>query len=168
MSLSTTSSHFLNTPRDKDSITSLGSMFQCLNTLFTFHEEIPPGIQSKPALVQFEAVSLSSITCCLRRGLHAPHCSLLSGSGRKRSSLSSASSSSDWTASAPSATPHRPCFLVPAPASLLFSEIVPAPQCPSCHERPKAAHRTRDVGSPELSTGDKHFPRPVGHTDQPH
>jgi len=33
MSLSTTSPHFLNTSRDCDSTTSLGSLFQCLTTL---------------------------------------------------------------------------------------------------------------------------------------
>jgi len=33
MSLSTTSKRFLNTSRDGDSTTSLGSLFQCLTTL---------------------------------------------------------------------------------------------------------------------------------------
>ena len=33
MSLSTTSEQFLNTSRDSDSTTSLGSLFQCLTTL---------------------------------------------------------------------------------------------------------------------------------------
>jgi len=42
MSLSGTSTGLLNTLRDGDSTTSLGSLFQCLTTLFS--EEIFPNL----------------------------------------------------------------------------------------------------------------------------
>ena len=54
MSQSATSTRFLNPSRDGDSTTALGSLFQCLTTL---SKEIFPNIQSKPPLMQLEAVS---------------------------------------------------------------------------------------------------------------
>ncbi|KAK4825624.1 LOW QUALITY PROTEIN: hypothetical protein QYF61_001304 [Mycteria americana] len=54
MSLSTTSTCLLNTSRDGDSTTSLGSLFQCLTTLL-----------SKPPLVQLEAISSYPMACSL-------------------------------------------------------------------------------------------------------
>ena len=65
MSLSATSTHLLNTSRDGDSTTSLGSLFQCLTTLSG--EEIFPNTQSKPPLVQLEAISSRPIACYLGR-----------------------------------------------------------------------------------------------------
>ena len=59
MSLNTTSKHFLNTSRDADKTTFLGSLFQCLNT---FGEEIFPGIHPESSLVQLEAILPSPIT----------------------------------------------------------------------------------------------------------
>ncbi|KAK4831073.1 hypothetical protein QYF61_015271 [Mycteria americana] len=63
MSLSTSSKRLLNTSRDGDSTTSLGSLFQCLITLFS--EVKFPNIQSKPPLAQLEAISSRPITCYL-------------------------------------------------------------------------------------------------------
>ena len=63
MSLSTTSTHLLNTSRDGDSTTSLGSLFQYFDNPFS--EEIFPNIQSKPPLVQLEAIFSRPVTCYL-------------------------------------------------------------------------------------------------------
>ena len=53
----------LNTSRDGDSTTSLGSLFQCLTTLSV--KTIFPNIQPKPPLAQHEAISSCPITCYL-------------------------------------------------------------------------------------------------------
>jgi len=63
MSLGATSTHLLNTFRSGDSTTSLGSLFQCLITLFG--EEIFPNIQSKPPLTQLETVPFCPVACYL-------------------------------------------------------------------------------------------------------
>ncbi|KAK4814535.1 hypothetical protein QYF61_022254 [Mycteria americana] len=60
---STTSTRLLNTSRDGDSNTSLGSLFQGLTTLSV--KKIFPNIQSKPPMVQLEAISSCPITCYL-------------------------------------------------------------------------------------------------------
>jgi len=52
----------LNTSRDGDSAISLGSLFQCLNTL---SEKIFPNIQSESPLAQFEAIPSCPITSYL-------------------------------------------------------------------------------------------------------
>ena len=57
------STHLLKTSRDGDSTTSLGSLFQCLTTLFG--EESFPNVQSKAPLAQLEAISSHSVTCYL-------------------------------------------------------------------------------------------------------
>jgi len=49
---------FFNISRDDGSTTSLGSLFQCLSTLFS-------NIQSKSPLMQLEAISFSSKEKCL-------------------------------------------------------------------------------------------------------
>jgi len=59
MSLSTTSKQFLNTSRDGDSTTSLGSLFQCLKTLC---KEVFPDIQPKLTLVQLKAIFPHPVT----------------------------------------------------------------------------------------------------------
>ena len=61
MSLSTTSKQFLNTSRDGDSTTSLGSPFQCLTALNI--KNFFPDIQPKLTLVQLETISLRPVTC---------------------------------------------------------------------------------------------------------
>ena len=55
------STRFLNPSSDDDSTTSLGSQFQCLTTLSV----IFPNIQSKPPLMQLEAISCHPITSYL-------------------------------------------------------------------------------------------------------
>ena len=61
MSLSTTSRHFLNTFRDGDSTTSLGSPFQCLAALSV--KKFFPDIQPKLTLAQLETTSPHPVTC---------------------------------------------------------------------------------------------------------
>ena len=61
MSLSTTSKRFLNTSRDGDSTTSLGSLSQCLTTLSV--KKVFPDIQPKLTLVQLQAISPHPVTC---------------------------------------------------------------------------------------------------------
>ena len=63
MSWSAISTRFLNTSRNGDSTTFLGSLFQRL--YYSFNKEIFPNIQSKPPLTQFEAIASHSITCYL-------------------------------------------------------------------------------------------------------
>ena len=55
MSRSVTSTCLLNTSRDGDSTTSLGSLFQCLTTLSV--KKFFPNIQSEPPLMQLEAIA---------------------------------------------------------------------------------------------------------------
>ena len=69
MSLSATPTHLLNTSRDGDPTTSLGSLLQCLITLPA--NKIFPNIQSKPPLAQLEAVSSHLITCYLGKETNA-------------------------------------------------------------------------------------------------
>jgi len=57
------STRFLNTSRDGDSTTSLGSLFQCLTTLSV--KNFFPNIQSKPPLTQPEAVASRPIASYL-------------------------------------------------------------------------------------------------------
>ena len=52
-SLSATSPHFLNTSRDSDSTTSLGSLCHCLTAL---SEEMFPNTQPEFALAQLQAI----------------------------------------------------------------------------------------------------------------
>ncbi|KAK4823572.1 hypothetical protein QYF61_003576 [Mycteria americana] len=61
MSRSATATCFLNSSRDGDSTTSLGSLFQC----FPCSEEIFPNIQPEPPLVQLEAISSCPIASYL-------------------------------------------------------------------------------------------------------
>jgi len=63
MSQSATSTRFLNTSRDGDSTTSLGSLFQCLTTLSV--KKFFPNIQSKPTLMQLEVIASCPITSYL-------------------------------------------------------------------------------------------------------
>ena len=64
-SLSATSPQFLNTSRDSDSTTSLGSLCQCPTTLT--EKNFVPNIQPEPPLVQLEAIPshpLNPATSC--------------------------------------------------------------------------------------------------------
>jgi len=62
MSLSITSTRLLNTSKDGDFTTSLGSLFERLITLDNpFSEEILPNIQRKSPLVQPEAICYTVI-----------------------------------------------------------------------------------------------------------
>ncbi|KAK4811306.1 hypothetical protein QYF61_023358 [Mycteria americana] len=63
MSQSATSTRLLNTSRDGDSTTSLGSLFQCLTTLSV--KKFFPNIHSKPLLTQLEAISSHPIASYL-------------------------------------------------------------------------------------------------------
>ena len=54
----------LNTSRDRDSTTPLGSPFQCLTTLSS--EKILPNIQPYPPVAKLESFSLCPITCHTR------------------------------------------------------------------------------------------------------
>ena len=61
MSLSTTSKRFLNTSRDGDSTTSLGSLIPVVNNPFC--KEVLPDIQPKLTLAQLQAISPHPVTC---------------------------------------------------------------------------------------------------------
>lgn len=58
-----------------------------------------------------------------------------------------------WTTSYPSVTPHQSSFLVHSPASLHFSEYIPATQYASFNKKPTTEHCIQVVALPELSTG---------------
>lgn len=58
------STHCFSPSRDADSMTSLGNPFQCLTT---YHEEILHDNQSMSPLAQLKTISMSSITCHLRK-----------------------------------------------------------------------------------------------------
>ena len=64
MSLSTMSTHLLNTSRDGDSATFLGSLFQCLTTLPVKKFFLISNLNL--TWVQLEAVSSCRITCYLK------------------------------------------------------------------------------------------------------
>lgn len=64
-SVGATSIHFLNTSRSRDSTTSWAA---CLMLDCPFCEEIVTDVQSKPTLVQVEAVGLLPISCHLQKG----------------------------------------------------------------------------------------------------
>jgi len=63
MAISTTSAYLLNTSRDGDSTTSLGSLFQSMIILSV--KKFFPNILPKPPVTQLEAVSSHPITCYL-------------------------------------------------------------------------------------------------------
>ena len=54
---------FLNTSRNGDSATSLGSLFQCLTILSV--KKVFPNSQAKPPLMQLEAIASHPITSYL-------------------------------------------------------------------------------------------------------
>ncbi|KAK4814264.1 hypothetical protein QYF61_012819 [Mycteria americana] len=96
-----------------------------------------PNIQSKPPLVQLEAISSCPITCYLGEETN-PHIST---------------------------TSFQTSALDPSPASLPFSGHAPAPQCLSCSGGPKTEHSIRGAASPVPGVqGHDHFPSPAGHT----
>jgi len=101
----------------------------------SFSKEIFPNIQSKPPLMQLEALSSRPITSYL---------------GEETNTYL--------------ATTSFQVFVDLSPASLPFFGHAPAPQCPSCSEGSKTKHSNRGVTSPVLSSGDDQFPSPDGHT----
>lgn len=128
---------FLSTTSLKHhSITSLGGPFQCLFNFLTL--SVKKFFLIPNLILPWHNLRLLQVSHHLTpetRGWHAPCWSLLSGR----------------TAPTPSAAAQRSCFLVPALASLLFSE-------PSCHEGPKTMNSTQGMGWPELSIGGQALP----------
>ena len=152
----------MNTSRDGDFSTPLGSLCHCLSTLaekkwFLTQNLNLPWCNLKP---------LPLILSLLpgRRGQPPPHHNLLSGSCREGWGLPWASSSPDWTIPVPSATPHKTC----APDLSQF-------QCPSL-DMLQGLKFFLLVKSPKLNTvlevqphqswvqWDNHLPAPAGCT----
>jgi len=75
MLLSAMSTRLLNTSRDGDLTTSLGSLFQCLTTLSV--KNFFPNIRPKPALAQLEAIFSCPVTCYLGKQTN-PHLATIS------------------------------------------------------------------------------------------
>ncbi|KAJ7412155.1 hypothetical protein WISP_98814 [Willisornis vidua] len=98
-----------------------------------FHEEAVPNIQSKPSLVQLEAVSSCLITCYFREETD-PHLATSSFQGVVKSEevpLESPFLQAE-APPAPSAAPHQTCAPDPSSALLPFTGHIPAPECLSC------------------------------------
>ncbi|KAK4825008.1 hypothetical protein QYF61_022954 [Mycteria americana] len=144
MSLSTSSKRPLNTSRDGDSTTSLGSLFQCLITL-----------SSKPPLAQLEAISSCPITCYLGEETD-PHLSTTSFQAVVESDKVS----------------PQPPFLqakqsqLPQPLLIrLLLQTLHQLRCPSLYML-QYLNIPLVVGGPKLNTvfeGHDHFPSPAGH-----
>ncbi|KAK4828298.1 hypothetical protein QYF61_024963, partial [Mycteria americana] len=153
MSLSTSSKRPLNTSRDGDSTTSLGSLFQCLITL-----------SSKPPLAQLEAISSCPITCYLGEETD-PHLSTTSFQVVEESDEVS----------------PQPPFLqakqsqLPQPLLIrLLLQTLHQLRCPSLYTL-QHLNVPLVVGGPKLNTvfevrphqcrvqGHNHFPSPAGH-----
>ena len=143
MSLSTTSTHRLNTSRDGDSTTSLGSLFQCLTTLlvkfFLLSNLNLPWCNLRP-------FPLVLSTCYLREETNSHLATTFfqvvveSDKVSPQSPLLQAKlfdSSLNHS--------HMTCSPDPSPASLPFSGHAPATQCPSCTEGPKTEHSIQGV-----------------------
>ncbi|KAK4814188.1 hypothetical protein QYF61_011911 [Mycteria americana] len=109
-----------------------------------FSEVKFPNIQSKPPLVQLEAISSRPITSYL-------------GEETDPTSLQPPFRLNNPV---PSAHPHQTCSPDPSPASLPFSGLVPAPQCLSCSGRPKTERSIQGAASP-VPTFQPLFPKPV-------
>lgn len=106
MSLSTTSEHFLNTSRDSDSITSLGSLYHCLTTLaekkfFLTSNFSHPWHNLRP-------FPLVLLLLCGRRDQPPLHHNLLSGSYRELQGLPWATCSPHKTCASDSSQLHCP------------------------------------------------------------
>ncbi|KAK4829101.1 hypothetical protein QYF61_002052 [Mycteria americana] len=153
MSLSTSSKRPLNTSRDGDSTTSLGSLFQCLITL-----------SSKPPLAQLEAISSCPITCYLGEETN-PHLS---------------TTSFQVVVESDEVSPQPP-FLqakqsqLPQPLLIrLLLQTLHQLRCPSLYAL-QYLNIPLVVGGPKLNTvfevrphqcrvqGHNHFPSPAGH-----
>ncbi|KAK4829728.1 hypothetical protein QYF61_006189 [Mycteria americana] len=153
MSLSTSSKRPLNTSRDGDSTTSLGSLFQCLITL-----------SSKPPLAQLEAISSCPITCYLGEETD-PHLS---------------TTSFQVVVESDEVSPQPP-FLqakqsqLPQPLLIrLLLQTLHQLRCPSLYAL-QHLNVPLVVGGPKLNTvfevrphqcrvqGHNHFPSPAGH-----
>ncbi|KAK4826991.1 hypothetical protein QYF61_013091 [Mycteria americana] len=153
ISLSTSSNRPLNTSRDGDSTTSLGSLFQCLITL-----------SSKPPLAQLEAISSCSITCYLGEETD-PHLS---------------TASFQVVVESDEVSPQPP-FLqakqsqLPQPLLIrLLLQTLHQLRCPSL-DTLQHLNVSLVVGGPKLNTvfevrphqcrvqGHNHFPSPAGH-----
>ena len=112
MSLSVTYTFFLNTSRDRDSITFLSNQFWCITTLsemriFLISNLNLPWCSWRP----FPVILLLLPG---RRGWLPPRCNLLSGSCSEQFGLPWASSSPDWTVPVLSDTHHKTCAADPS------------------------------------------------------
>jgi len=105
MSLSDKSPHVLNTSRDSDSSTSLGSLFQCITT--PSENNFFPNILTEPPFAQVKAITSGPIAVIGEKRLTPTHHQLLPGSCREKWGLPWASLSSDWIIPVPSAAPHH-------------------------------------------------------------
>ena len=143
MSLSAMSIHLLNTSRDGDSTTSLGSLFQCFISL---------------SVMKFFRISNLNLPWCNLRLLplvlllvtweNRPTATLLTASFQvlvEWWDLPTASSSPDWTTLVGL---HRTCSPEPSLSSLQFFGHATAPEYLSCSDGPKTEHSIQHVVSP--------------------
>jgi len=133
MSLSATSTHALNTSRDGDSTTSLGSLFQYLTAIsekkcFQISKLNLPWHILKPFLLFLSLIIWEK----------RPTPTLPQPSFRQLSRFVEVSLEPPphWTIPVPSATSHKMCAPDPSSASLSFSGHAPWPQCLSSSEGP--------------------------------
>ena len=127
MSLSTTSTLFLNTSRNSNSTTSLGSLFQCLITLY----------MKKFFLIPSLGLPWCNLTCHWEKGPMLSLMNFLLFSCREGWVLPSVSCSPNKTAPIHSVVPSMSCFLVLLPALMLLSACAWATQSPFCSEGSK-------------------------------
>ena len=119
-------------------------------------EGIFPDTQSKPVLVQLEAVCPCLIACYLGEETNTR---LTTTSFQVVVESNEASPQSTFLQTEQPQFPqllltgHRTCSPDPWSASLPSSGHAPAPKHPSCSDGPKTAHSTRGAASPVPSTG---------------
>ncbi|KAK4826388.1 hypothetical protein QYF61_008059, partial [Mycteria americana] len=163
MSLSTSSKHLLNTSRDGDSTTSLGSLFQCLITLSVKKNFLISSLNVP--LVQLEAISFCPITCYLGEETD-PHLST--------TSFQVVVESNKVSPQPPLLQAKQPQFPQPLLIKLLLQTLHQL-RCPSL-DTLQHLNVSLVVGGPNLNTvfkmrppqcrvqGHDHFPTPAGHT----
>lgn len=133
MAPSVTFTHHLNTSRDGVFPTDLGSLFRCLiNPQCSSFPKYP--IQTSPGAL--EAVPSCS-GCCLGKQTDPPTWHQPPSREKHKGIRSLPSLILARLNMPPSAVFPQTC----AAALVLFSGQAPAPQCFSCHERPRAGHR---------------------------
>ena len=133
-----TASRFLNTSRDSDSTTSLGSLFQGFTMLSEKKFFLTSNLNPPPAPVQLETIPSSPIASYVGEEADSP-------------SLHNASLEPPLLPEQSRFLPHKTCAPDPSPAFLPFSECTPEPQCLSCSEEPKTGYSTQGAASPVLS-----------------